>query len=791
MHNIFAWLKGRFGAEAAKLRAAVSRRAADLHVRMRKRIVSPRTLISRLGTAVACITILAPPALYAWVSTNQFQQHALEQASIGARHIEVQLSKKETIDWLAQASMNVLHATQGAKSSIAASWVTDTTGATLMFQGQAAWWPELWAKAKINAGVFHGYFHVAVSTRQIFLGTMQTAFAFLVLGLAAYYCFQHLPLAALDRALQRLEAKQQELIEQKGQLEMQNLRFDAALNNMSQGLCMFDGKHELVVCNTPYAKMYGLPEELTKPGTSFHAIMDRRIANGLHIGKSVDEYMRDVIECMVDDRPIAKMAELSDGRAVSIKQRRMPDGGWISTHEDITEIRRIEARVAYLARHDVLTDLPNRLQLRERLEEAVASTRKGENVAVLCLDLDRFKEINDTLGHEVGDTVLCDVGTRLTRKLRGKGMIARLGGDEFAIFLPGVTAGEALEEAEELLRGLDAPFATHELSIDVDASIGLALSPVHGTEAASLLQHADVAMYTAKQHHGGIEVYDPESDQHSRRRLALASELRVALEENQLEVHYQPVVRITDGSVVGAEALVRWKHTTHGWIPPDEFIPLAEHTSLIRPLTLFVLETALAQAASWRHSGQMLSVSVNLSARSLLDLSLPHDIARLLLESGVPASGLTLEITESSIMSDPGRTEAVLDRLHLLGIGLSIDDFGTGYSSLSYLKRLPVDQVKIDKSFVINMASDENDAAIVRSTVDLGHNLGLRVVAEGVEEQEAWDKLLAVGCDLAQGYLLSRPLPATAFVEWLGAIDGRSHRAAPARHLPVAAGALN
>ena len=459
----------------------------------------------------------------------------------------------------------------------------------------------------------------------------------------------------------------------------------------------------------------------------------------------------------------------------------------------VDRLRHEASEKEHQALHDSLTGLPNRRLFHGRVSEALGQAGPGgPAVAVMLMDLDRFKEINDTLGHEVGDLVLRDVGARLKRKLRGRGTIARLGGDEFAILLPDViTADEAMEEAHELLRALDAPFKTQELSIDVDASIGLALSPMHGHEAASLLQHADVAMYTAKQRHGGVEVYEPESDQHSRRRLALAGELRVAVEEGHLELHYQPVVRMSDGSVAGAEALVRWHHSTHGWVTPDEFIPLAEHTSLIRPLTLFVLEAAIAQAAAWRKSGRTLSVSVNLSARSLLDLSLPHDIARLLLESGVPADGLTLEITESSIMSDPGRTEAVLDRLHVLGVGLSIDDFGTGYSSLSYLKRLPVDQVKIDKSFVINMAGDENDAAIVRSTIDLGHNLGLRVVAEGVEEQDAWDKLLALGCDLAQGYILSRPLPAAAFSEWLAETEGSGLRVLPARNVPTPAGALS
>ena len=759
MHNIFAWLKGRFGAEAAKLRAAVSRRAADLHVRMRKRIVSPRTLISRLGTAVACITILAPPALYAWVSTNQFQQHALEQASIGARHIEVQLSKKETIDWLAQASMNVLHATQGAKSSIAASWVTDTTGATLMFQGQAAWWPELWAKAKINAGVFHGYFHVAVSTRQIFLGTMQTAFAFLVLGLAAYYCFQHLPLAALDRALQRLEAKQQELIEQKGQLEMQNLRFDAALNNMSQGLCMFDGKHELVVCNTPYAKMYGLPEELTKPGTSFHAIMDRRIANGLHIGKSVDEYMRDVIECMVDDRPIAKMAELSDGRAVSIKQRRMPDGGWISTHEDITEIRRIEARVAYLARHDVLTDLPNRLQLRERLEEAVASTRKGENVAVLCLDLDRFKEINDTLGHTFGDAMLKAVGGRLRHCLGERDTIARLSADEFAVLkVTGEQPFAATSLAGSIIETMSQPFDLNGQPVTVGVSIGIAVSSGNGSDADELLKNADLALHRAKAEGGSTyRFFETGMDADMQARCKLQFDLRKALSNGEFELYYQPVVNLERNEICGLEALLRWHHPERGRVSPAVFIPVAEETGLILAIGEWALRQACADAAAWPDH---IKVAVNLSPAQFRSPNLVQMVFAALAASGLSAGRLELEITESVLLHDNAATVATLHQLRSLGVRIAMDDFGTGYSSLSYLRSFPFDKIKIDRCFVKDLSDDDGGSlAILRAVSNLGSSLGMATTAECVETQEQVDTVRAEGCTEMQGYFFSPPRP--------------------------------
>jgi diguanylate cyclase (GGDEF)-like protein len=728
-------------------------------MRMRKRIISPRALIAGLGTTVACITILAPPALYAWVSTNQLRQHALEQASIGARYIEVQLSRKETIDWLAQASMNVLHATQGAKSSIAASWVTDTAGGALMFQGQPAWWPEFGAKAKINAAVFHGYFHVAVSTRQVFLGTLQTALAFLILGLGAYYCFQRLPLAALDRALQRLQGKQQELIGQKRQLEMQNLRFDAALNNMSQALCMFDGKHELVVCNTPYAKMYGLPEALTKPGTSFHAIMERRIANGLHIGKSVDEYMRDVIECMVDDRPITKVAELGDGRAVSIKQRRMPDGGWISTHEDITEIRRIEARVAYLARHDVLTDLPNRLQLRERLDEAVASTRKGENVAVLCLDLDRFKEINDTLGHTLGDAMLKAVGDRLRHCLGERDMIAHLSADEFAVLqVTGEQPFAATSLAGTIIEAMSRPFDLNGQQITVGVSIGIAVSSGSGSDADELLKNADLALHRAKAEGGSTyRFFETGMDADMQARCKLQFDLRRALSSGEFELYYQPVVNLQRNEISGLEALLRWHHPERGRVSPAVFIPVAEETGLILPIGEWALRQACADAAGWP---EHIKVAVNLSPAQFKSPNLVQMVFAALASSGLSAGRLELEITESVLLHDNAATVATLHQLRSLGVRIAMDDFGTGYSSLSYLRSFPFDKIKIDRCFVKDLADEDGGSlAILRAVSNLGLSLGMATTAEGVETQDQVDKVRAEGCTEMQGYFFSPPRP--------------------------------
>jgi diguanylate cyclase (GGDEF)-like protein len=434
------------------------------------------------------------------------------------------------------------------------------------------------------------------------------------------------------------------------------------------------------------------------------------------------------------------------------------------------------------ALHDALTELPNRRLFATRVEEALAAPQSASaGVAVVFVDLNRFKEINDTLGHHTGDALLRQVGARFQTVAPVDGTVARLGGDEFAVLLPGVRAeAEARAAAALIGQALVEPFTLPDITLDVDACIGVAIHPQHGGTAAVLMQRADVALYTAKARHADVEVYEPAQHEHSARRLAMVSELRLAIEHEQLQVHYQPKLELATGRVVGAEALLRWDHPQHGPVPPDEFVALAEHTGLIRPLTCFVLERAIGRSAGWCRAGFDLGIAVNLSVRSLLDQNLPEDVTSALARHRLPAHHLTLEITESSIMGDVDRSLAMLERLHSLGVRLSIDDFGTGYSSLTYLKRMSVDEVKIDKSFVLPLVSDQETALIVRSTIDLGHNLGLSVVAEGVETSEAWDALADLGCDIAQGYFMSRPVPAEAFEAWVRERRGVRWSGAPA-----------
>jgi diguanylate cyclase (GGDEF)-like protein len=425
---------------------------------------------------------------------------------------------------------------------------------------------------------------------------------------------------------------------------------------------------------------------------------------------------------------------------------------------------------AYLATHDALTGLPNRALVRDRAEQAItASRRSGSHVALLLLDLDRFKEINDTLGHRYGDTLLKEVGPRLREHLRETDTVARLGGDEFVVLLPDLRSGlVAVEVAEKLVEVLQQPFLIDGVAVDVGCSVGVAITPDHGEDFDLLLQHTDVAMYVAKKDSLGVVTYASDLDSHSPERLALLGGLRRAVDEpEQIVVYYQPKASLQSGVVTGVEALVRWQHPEQGLLPPNDFIPLAERTGIIRPLTWSILRKALEQNRRWADDGLLLTVAVNVSPRCLLDKGFPEGVVQMLQEIGVPPQRLELELTESSVMSDPDRALAILHSLRDAGIRLAIDDFGTGYSSMAYLKKLPVTEIKIDRTFVTEMDRDASDAAIVRSSLELARNLNLEVVAEGVETQAVWDELTILGCGSAQGYFLTRPLPPDDFRRWL------------------------
>jgi diguanylate cyclase (GGDEF)-like protein len=438
------------------------------------------------------------------------------------------------------------------------------------------------------------------------------------------------------------------------------------------------------------------------------------------------------------------------------------------------------------AYHDSLTGLPNRkLLIQDARARIEAADDRNLGVALFLLDLDRFKEINDTLGHQVGDALLQLVGERLADVVRPEDTVARLGGDEFAIVVTDVGhVQQAMDVAERVRAALAEPFRRDGMSFEIEASIGIALHPDHGHDFETLLQRADVAMYVAKERSTGIEVYSSETDRHSTIRLGMLAELRGALENGELELHYQPKADLRTGDVVGVEALLRWRHPERGMVPPDEFIPLAEQTGLMRAITQFVVDSALRQLSVWWNEGSRVQAAVNVCARDLYDREFAEFLRQRLTEHGVPPRALMVEVTEGVLMADPARAASTLLSLADVGVGVSLDDFGTGYSSLVHLKRLPVSEVKIDRSFVMRMDVNEDDAAIVRSIIDLASALGLRVVAEGVETQEAWDRLSVYGCDAAQGWYLAKAMPPAELTSWLQDFGRRYGNQSDAHQVP-------
>lgn len=473
--------------------------------------------------------------------------------------------------------------------------------------------------------------------------------------------------------------------------------------------------------------------------------------------------------------PVAKLAQFARrvGRGEygvpPVMDRRDEIGQLADAFSHMTEaISTREARISELAYRDTLTGLPNRAYFVERLTEGVrdAKTRDGA-LAVLTLDMDRFKMVNDALGHGLGDLLLVEVGKRLRDTLRDvRDQVARLGGDEFAVLLPGADAQKAYGVAMRIAEALDQPMSLEGQMVDVSASMGISSFPEHGDDVQALLRHADVAMYQAKRQNSGAAIYDPRHHERNVERLSLLTELRAAVEHDELVLYYQPKVALVPGRQHHVEALVRWIHPTRGFIPPFDFIPFAEQTGYIKAITLWVMNAAIRQCGLWLRAGIEVNVSLNISARDLLNPDLPSSFIGMLQRHGCESRLITLEITESAVLDDPLRALANLQALRDTGCMLSIDDYGTGYSSLSYLKQMPVSEMKIDRSFVMNLVENPNDEIIVRSTIELAHNMGLKVTAEGVETEAVLERLRELGCDLVQGYLISKPIPVEALEKW-------------------------
>ena len=558
------------------------------------------------------------------------------------------------------------------------------------------------------------------------------------------------------------------LKKQEWSLRETNLLLDAALENMSQGLCLFDAQDRLEVFNRRYLEIFRLPPDRVKPGISFREVLEVSVANGNHPNKTAAQVLTEIEQRRRDNAKGPHLYEFGDGRVVSSLYSPTADGRWVATYEDVTERRQAEAKIIHMARHDALTNLPNRVLFKDKMEEALA---RGDELAVMFLDLDRFKSVNDSLGHPVGDALLCAVTERLQRVVLGADTVARLGGDEFAIVQRNTSPNDASELAARIIDTLVEPFDVHGHQVVIGTSIGIAMAPSDGNEPDQLLRNADMALYRAKADgRGTYHFFQPGMDAQMQERRRLELDLRKALLADQFELHYQPLVDVRSGEVSGFEALLRWNHPERGLVMPDEFIPVAEEIGLIVPLGDWLLKRACRDATAWPTK---LSIAVNLSAVQFRNPSLALSVVSALGQSGLAAARLELEITETVLLQDD---KAVLDTLHQfrdLGVRICMDDFGTGYSSLSYLRSFPFDKIKIDRSFIRELGKENDSVAIVRAVMELGSSLGMITTAEGVETEEQLEILRREGCMQVQGYLFSRPKPVAEIPSMLRQLQPR------------------
>lgn len=550
------------------------------------------------------------------------------------------------------------------------------------------------------------------------------------------------------------------LKQQKAELHETNLRLDAALTHMSQGLCLYNSEARLQVANRRFCEIFDISPELVVPGMTMEDVLGLSVAAGNHGERTVADLLAERERSMALSEGGNYLQHLSDGRIIAIAQRPTTDGGWLVTCEDVTEQQRAESQIAFMARHDALTRLPNRTLLAERIELAVAQVGRGSSFAVFCLDLDNFKQVNDTLGHPVGDELLCAVADRLNACVREVDTVARLGGDEFAVIQCGVQGAEEAERlARRIVECVGAPYELNGHRVVVGCSIGISMSPVDGTTGEKLLKNADVALYRAKMEGRGTwRFFEPAMDASLQRRRAIELDLREAMVKDEFSLFYQPLYDLHLDRICGFEALLRWHHPKRGMVPPDQFIPIAEEIGLIGPLGEWVVNRACEQAVTWPSE---MKLAVNVSAVQFRDPDFIDVVVNALAASQLSPRRLELEITESVFLANSNETLAILHKLKAQGVRIALDDFGTGYSSLSYLRSFPFDKLKIDKSFVRDATATNGSKSIVRAVISLGRSLGMTTIAEGIETVEQLDHMRAEGCNEAQGFLFSHPVPVT------------------------------
>jgi diguanylate cyclase (GGDEF)-like protein len=547
--------------------------------------------------------------------------------------------------------------------------------------------------------------------------------------------------------------------QQEETLRIRNFQFDTAINNMSQGLCFFDSDHRLIVCNDRFVDIYNIAADRVYPGMTLMEIVDLRIEADSFPPMTREEYIRWRTDVAVSNEAKDSIVELKDGRTIKIRHRPMPGGGWVATHEDITEQRQSEVKIEYMAHHDSLTDLANRALLNDRLERALERVQHGEMVAVHHLDLDQFKTVNDTFGHPSGDKLLRLVAERLRGLVGGADTIARMGGDEFVIVQVAIAdPADATALAQAVIRQLTEPYDIDGQQAVIGVSVGISVGPGDGSSSDRLLRNADLALYRAKSDgRGTFRFFESAMDLQMQTRRVMEQDLRKALPAGEFELHYQPIVNLASNEISGFEALIRWNHPLRGMISPAAFIPLAEEIGFILPMGEWVIRQACATAAQWPAH---LHVAVNISAIQFRSPGLMQVIVGALAATGLAPTRLEIEITESVLLHNKEATLAVLHQLRALGIRIAMDDFGTGYSSLTYLQSFPFDKIKIDRSFVKNITDNPSSLNIVRAVAALANGMGMTATAEGVETAEQLERIASEGCTEMQGFLFSRPLPA-------------------------------
>jgi diguanylate cyclase (GGDEF)-like protein len=564
------------------------------------------------------------------------------------------------------------------------------------------------------------------------------------------------------------------LLEHKSKLEQLNSWLDVALNNMTRGLSLFDANQRLVVCNGLYQSLYELPTELVQPGTPFDRILQHRVPSiGAMEGEKASGAIAESFGRIIASRDTESFSQqMMDGRTIQVTVQPLANGGWVALHEDVTEQRRAQAHIAKLARQDTLTGLANRLLFREELEDACRRLESGYSFALVCIDLDHFKDVNDTLGHPTGDALLQAVAARLTDTARGRDIVVRLGGDEFAIIQAGADTRPQVEAlTQRVIRSVAQPFQIHGHKIIIGATVGVAFAPSDGSDPDQLLKYSDMALYRAKAAGRGTHAFfEPEMAGHIKSRRTLELDLRRALAEEQLDLYYQPIIDLGTERIVSCEALMRWRHPERGMVSPVDFIALAEEMGLIMQMGEWALRAACTAATAWPSD---VKVAVNLSAVQFKGTDLVGVVIEALESSGLPAERLELEVTESLLLEQDPKTLQLLHLLQHLGVRIALDDFGTGYSSLSYLRSFPFDKIKIDQTFVRDLTQRDDCMAIVTAVAQLAESLQMTTVAEGVETVEHLAKVRAAGCTQAQGYLFSRPVAAAEIV---GVIDDCNRR---------------